>query len=212
MCKGGRYARLFWLMLLLLFSTASFAQEVEPGRSFSVDFGARGCFDINVSGCSGTDANPAYGGGGGAVVRISRGAHLFAETGLLLAYDDLLVGAKDSRPELRLDKFSAHVPVDFGYKFGFIEDMDFFVAVGIDLSANIAGKVRSYGEQERMPSFGDAWRRFNVGCGFGAGFIMGRMSVSIMGYYGLIPMSKLSDERITDNVVRVGATYYFGHD
>jgi len=207
-----RCRRLVGLILFLIISMACVAQDENTHHLLDVDLGVRGCFDINIAGSSGGDVKPVYGGGAGLAVRISHGKHIFAETGMLLSFDNLLLGKEKNDTEIRLDKFSLHVPIDFGYKFDFLEDMDFFVAIGVDLSANVAGRVTSFGNMDIMPSFGDAWRRFNVGAGFGAGFIMGRMSVSIMGYYGLSSMSKLTDERMTDNVVRVGATYYFGQN
>ncbi len=205
-----RCGLLIGLMFSCFVSMVSFAQDENSDRRITVNFGVSGCFDINVAGCSGEAATPVYGGGAGFAVRISRGSHLFAETGTVISFDNVLVGKEKSNTEIQLEKFSLHVPFDFGYKFDFLEDLDFFVAVGVDLSANLGGKVSSFRVENGMPSFDDVWRRFNVGCGFGAGFSTGCMSVSIMGYYGLVPMSKLTESRATENIIRVGATYYFG--
>lgn len=134
------------------------------------------------------------------------GAALLTLKGAEKDYGDIL--------DVKFDAYYLEVPVHFGYKYVFNENVAVFGEFGPYFSFGLFGKskVKSMGDDAKVDTFSDdgGVKRFDFGFGFRFGVeLNNRIPISVGYDFGLINVAKDTDEAVKNSNLTLSIGYKF---
>lgn len=179
-------------------------------------FGARVGLDISSTGGGNTDV---YGNGAGftlgAIYNIPLWQNLYFEPGLHFFYntfDDNMLVMNDNGYDHLLNgsirNTGFRVPLNFGYRFDFTDDMSISIFTGPVLNINLTAKEFFPG-MSSASLINDGFKRADLQWDFGASFQWNQYYVSLTGGAGITKVYSRADDAFRRNNFNIAVGYNF---
>lgn len=180
-------------MLGALVASGGGTLETQKSPRYTSSLGVKGSFDLNIPG-KWTSIDPdavnednfGYGGAAGVVYRVMRDRHWFLEPGLMLSYNDFGIDllADGYVASARISKYDIVIPLTIGYQFGLFDDKRMNVMTGFEGTVCMGGSISKpvYDTDYSLYGSDGIWRRGDLKCGFGAGFVFDNVEINVMAY------------------------------
>lgn len=201
---------LFYILLLFPFVGKAW----ERGVGGVVRWGVKPSFNINIpGGWTSNDVTISYGGGLGGVCNISWLTNWYLEPGISFDVNDLKLNTSDEiGGEISLTRCSVSASLTGGYLLEITDLLNISPLVGVEFSYFFSNHTSDVPDNPADDMDG-VFKPVNFSCGVGCDIVRDNISVSIMGYFGLIDMKKrkspVSYSELFDNRVKVSVKYYF---
>lgn len=205
---------LIYIMLLMPFLSYGQEQADVSDSRLQIRYGIAGAFTLNLPGNWMSTNNKkeisiSYGGAIGAVCNATWKSNWFAETGLLIGYDNLKVpDIVVENKKLEINRWTAYIPIEGGYYFDLTETLKIAPVLGIKTSCSFGNHVRHINPNDKIKC-----NPLNIAWGIGVNLLTDqKFAVQTIAYMGLVNILKHNSPYYTEDVyvnsVHISIKYY----